>query len=254
MDRFSGYAELYDLDYADRDEDLLMIEQFATRCGSPVLELGCGTGRVLVPLARRGFQVTGVDASQAMLERARQRAATEQVADSVTLVHQDMRGLDLDQRFNLAFAAANTFMDLPTADEQLAVLTYIRRHLNPGGLLLLDLFHPDLGELTERSGQVIHDWTRPHPDTGEPVTKFYSQVTDVAHQLIHFTFFVDALDVAGVVRRTIFSFSLRYLLRSELELMLRRAGYELEAVYGSYDLDGFAADSEKLIAVARRPD
>jgi SAM-dependent methyltransferase len=253
MDRFGNYAEFYDLEYNDRDEDLLMIEQFAARSDSPILEIGCGTGRVLLPLAHRGFQLTGVDASLAMLDRARARLAADGIGDLVTLVHQDIRRLELGQRFNMAFAAANTFMDLLTTADQQETLARICRHLNPGGLLLLDLIHPDLGRLSEGSGQLIHDWTKPHPDSGLPMTKFYSQVTDSARQLIHFTFFVDVLDGDGLVRRTVFPFSLRYLSPAELELLLRHAGLEVEALYGSYDLHEFDADSEKLIAVARRP-
>lgn len=254
MDRFSAYAELYDLEFEHRDDDLLMIEQFAARCGSPVLELGCGTGRVLVPLARRGFQVTGLDASPAMLERARRRIEAQGVGAHVSLVQQDMRELDLGQRFNFVFAAANTFMDLGSTDDQLAVLARVREHLLPGGLVLLDLFHPDLGRLVEGSGQVIHEWTRTDPDTGSPVIKFYSQRPELERQSIHFTYFVDRVESDGTVRRTVFAFPLRYLFRAELELLLRHAGLEVEAVYGSYDLDEFTSDSEKMIAVARKRD
>ncbi len=253
MDRFSTYAELYDLEFGDRDDDLLMIEQFATRCGSPILELGCGTGRVLLPLARKGFQVTGVDNSPAMLERARRTVAAHDVAALVSLVRQDMRELDLNERFSLVFAAANTFMDLQSTVDQLAVLDRVRQHLIPGGLILLDLFHPDLGRLVEGSGQVIHEWTRTDPHTGDLVLKFYSQKPDLERQVIHFTYFLDRVAGDGSVRRTVFPFSLRYLFRAELELLLRHAGFEVEALYGSHDLDEFASDSEKLIAVARKP-
>lgn len=253
MDRFAAYAGLYDLDYRDRDQDLLLFEQFANLCGSPILELGCGTGRVLVPLAHRGFRITGVDASQAMLDRAQASVTAAQIGDFVTLIQQDIRDLELGQEFQLVYAAANTFMEFLTTEDQLQVLTRIRQHLSPGGLLLLDLFYPNLGQLTEESGLVLHDWTRPHPDTGLPVTKFYCQVTDPALQLIHFTSFLDALDVDGLVHRTVFPYSLRYVSRAELELLLQRANLEIEAIYGSYDLDEFAADSERLIAVARMP-
>ena len=102
MDPFGIYACFYDLDLGQVDDDLLMIQQFARRCGSPVLELACGTGRVLLPLARQGHQVTGVDISPQMLDMARRKVAAENLGDRITLVHQDMRELDLDTKFNLA--------------------------------------------------------------------------------------------------------------------------------------------------------
>ena len=131
MDPFGIYACFYDLDLGQVDDDLLMIQQFARRCGSPVLELACGTGRVLLPLARQGHQVTGVDISPQMLDMARRKVAAENLGDRITLVHQDMRELDLDTKFNLAFIAISSFSHLLTTDDQLAALARIRQHLNP---------------------------------------------------------------------------------------------------------------------------
>ena len=75
MTDYDIYARFYDLDHGDLDADLFMIQQLAARSGSPILELACGTGRVLLPLARQGYQVTGVDLSAAMLDVARRKAA-----------------------------------------------------------------------------------------------------------------------------------------------------------------------------------
>jgi len=109
MDDYSVYAQYYDLDHGSLDADLVMIEQYAALCGSPILELACGTGRALLPLARQGYQVTGVDISPNMLAIARRKIETDGLADKVTLVKQDMRRLALDGRFNLAFVAAELF-------------------------------------------------------------------------------------------------------------------------------------------------
>jgi SAM-dependent methyltransferase len=253
-DLFGIYARFYDLDLGDRDEDLLMIQQFADRCGSPVLELACGTGRVLLPLARQGVQITGVDVSPAMLEMARRKLAAERLTERVTLLEQDMRELTLGETFNLAVVAVNSFMHLLTTDDQLATLTRIRHHLNPGGLLLLDLFNPDPSRLLEFRGRVTLDKVMTDPDTGHRLMKFSSEQVDLGRQLIQVTVILDEVDGEGHVRRTLFPFSIRYLYRHELELLLRHAGFVVEAIYGSYDLDEFSGDSEKMIAVARRPD
>lgn len=254
MEQFDLYARFYDLDYAEFDDDLHMIQQFAARCGSPVLELGCGTGRLLLPLARSGYQVTGIDGSAAMLEIARRKVAAVRLEDQVTLLQQDMREMDLPGRFNLAFAAVNTFLHMMTAGEQLVALAEIRQYLNPGGLLLLDLFNPDLDRLLDSNGQVVLDKVMTDPDTGHQVMKFRTQRADQGCQTIHITLMMDEVDGEGRVQRTLFPFSLRYLFRAELELLLRHAGFEVEAIYGSYDLDEFSGDSDKMIAVARLPD
>ena len=253
MDNFDLYARFYDLDFGDRDDDLLLIQEFAARCGPPILELACGTGRALLPLARAGYQVTGVDLSAAMLEIARHKVAAAGLADRVTLVQQDMRQLALEGRFSLAFITFNSFAHLLTTDDQLAALTRIRAHLHPGGLLLLDLFNPDLVLLLEARGQVVLDRVMTDPDTGHRLIRFHTQTVDLGRQILHVTFIVDEVDGQGGVRRTLFPFSMRYLFRGELELLLRHAGFELEALYGSYDLEEFSGESERMIAVARQP-
>jgi SAM-dependent methyltransferase len=253
MASYDVYARFYDLCFGDMDPDLLMIQQFAARCGSPILELACGTGRVLMPLARQGYQVTGVDVSPGMLEVARRKIAAENLADRITLVEQDMRKLDLDARFNLAFVAVNSFMHLLSTDDQLAALARIRHHLNPGGLLLLDLFSPDLARLLDMKGQMTLEQSMTDPDTGHPLMRFHTDTADLGQQQIHVTFIIDEMDGEGQVRRVVFPFDIRYVFRYELELLLRQARFELEAIYGSYDLDEYTGDSAKMIAVARRP-
>jgi SAM-dependent methyltransferase len=254
LDPFRAYADLYDLDYADQQADLLMIRQFATRCGSPVLELGCGTGRLLAALAQDGHQVTGIDVSASMLERARRRIAAAGLADRVTLLEQDMRSLAVEERFQLAFAVSNSFMHLLTPEDQQRALVRVESHLAPGGLLVLDLFHPDPGRLLDSRGAVTLDKVMADPETGDRLMKFQTQTVDLARQWVHVTLFVDRVEADGRVQRTLFPFSLRYLYPGEVEHLLSRAGLEVEALYGSYDLDAFDDQSERMIAVARRRD
>jgi SAM-dependent methyltransferase len=252
MDDYREYARFYDLDVGEQDPDRMMIEQYAALCGSPILELACGTGRALLPLARQGHQVTGVDISPEMLAIARRKVEAEGLADRVTLVEQDMRRLALDGRFNLAFVAVNSFMHLLTADDQVAALSLIREHLNPGGRLLLDLFNPDLGRLLDFRSQVCLEKVLVDPETGHQVLKLRSDKADLGQQTIHVTVMLDEVDGQGAVRRTVVTFSVRYLFRAELEHLLQRTGFAVEAVYGSYDLDDYGSDSDKMITVARR--
>jgi SAM-dependent methyltransferase len=194
-----------------------------------------------------------VDVSEAMLARAQRKVAEEGLDRRVTLVRQDAQELALEGTFTLAFSVANTFMHFLTTDDQLAALSRTREHLDPGGLLVVDLFNPDLARLLEARGQVSLDRVMTDPGTGHRLMRFGTQTVDLAEQTLHVTFIVDEVDGEGRVQRTEFPFSIRYLFRSELELLLRHAGFEIEAIYGSRDLDEFTGDSERLIAVARRP-
>jgi ubiquinone/menaquinone biosynthesis C-methylase UbiE len=252
-DPFGAYARFYDLDLGDVDADLLMIHEFAARTGSPILELACGTGRVLLSLAREGHDLTGVDVSPAMLELARQKISAEGLASRVRLVEQDMRNLELDGRFNLVLVALSSFSHVLTMDDQITALRRIYEHLNPGGLLLLDLFNPDLERLLDFRGQLVLDKVMTDPDSGRRLLKFRTETVDLAQQLIDVTYIVDEVDDQGHVQRVLFPFSMRYLFRYEVELLLRHTGFQLESLYGSYDLDEFDGTSDRLLAVARRP-
>lgn len=251
MDPFDRYARFYDLDYADFDEDLQLVRQSAARCGSPILELGCGTGRLLLSLATDGHEVTGVDLSEAMLELARQKVSSQGLSSRVTLFRQDMRELDLGRRFKLAFATINSFMHMMNADDQLVALNRIYQHLTGDGILLLDLFNPHPERLLDCSGQVTLDKVLTDADTGQTWTKFRIQTVDLAEQTVHTTLLLDQTNREGHVQRETFDYSLRYIYRAELELLLHRAGFQLEAVYGSYELDEYTGESDKMIAVAR---
>jgi len=245
--------ELFDLDYGDFADDLPFYENLARRCEGPLLELGVGTGRVAIPLARAGFSVWGIDASEAMLARARRKAGLE-LEERLHLLPGDMRGFQLGREFQLIFASLGTFHHLLTPEEQLACLRCVHRHLAPGGLFVCDL-RPLLSSDWEvgASLPVLHDWTRVLPGTGETVVKLRSVRADPARQVQHETHLYDLVAVDGAVHRVVATVDLRFTTRYEMEGLLRAAGLEPEHVYGDFDLAPYAEDSEYLITVARKP-
>lgn len=251
---YDRFAPFYDLEFADYADDLPLYRAFAAHSGGPILELGCGSGRALVPLARDGYAITGVDLSPAMLALARAFAAREGVAGRVTLREDDIRTLaTLDgARFGLAFSAINSFLHLETQADQRAALAAVARHLRPGGLLIVDLFPPHPEILAEYDGRLIHAATYHDPQTGERIDKFSASALDSAEQRIETTFFYDRLRRDGTLARTAATFALRYLARFEFQLLLDQAGFAEINFYGSYDLDPFTAASERMIAVASR--
>ena len=251
---FDRFAPFYDLEFGDFADDLALYLGFAARAGGSVLELGCGTGRVLLTLAGAGYPVTGVDLSPAMLAAARAKVSAAGLGRLVALVEDDIRRLDRlgDARFALALSAINSFLHLETRADQEAALAAVRERLLPGGLLILDLFPPDPRTLLEHDGRLAHAATYRDPRSGERIDKFVTSTVDAAEQRIETIFFYDRLRADGTVERTAAPFALRYVGRFELELLLERAGFREVHLYGSYELDPFTAESERLIAVAAR--
>lgn len=247
---YSSFANLYDLIYSLRQDDIPMYLDFGAAANGPILELGCGSGRVLLPMAQAGYQMVGLDSAKEMLSLARSRLDAAGLAGRVTLVEGDMTDFDLAGRFDLIYVPINTFMHCYTQGQQLSCLGCVRRHLNAGGKLVVDVFHPDPQSLTECDGRIICDRIMSDPHSGHTIQHSYFRRLDRAEQIQHVTFLVDEIDHGRHVSRTVFPVRMRFVYRYEMELLLRTAGFSLENLYGSYDLEPFENDSEKMIFVA----
>jgi SAM-dependent methyltransferase len=251
VSQFDAFARYYDADYGAFDDDLPFYRELARRADGPVLEVMCGTGRLLLPLARAGLRLAGLDVSRAMLKLARERLAGAGLTEQVELLEADIREQAPEGPFGLAIVAINSFMHLARPADQLAALARIHAALRPGGLLAIDLFNPDPRALAEQHGALVLDKRFTLAD-GAQVQKFVAQHADMAAQISHVTFIYDELDAAGRVSRHTLPFTMRWLYRYELEHLLARAGFALDALYGSYELDDYSAESELLLAVARK--
>ncbi len=242
-------AELFDLDCGAFAEDLPFYESLAQRSGGAILELGVGTGRVALHLARAGHDVSGIDNDESALARARCKAGE---AQNVHLVAGDMRDFDLGRTFALIYAGFGAFHHLLTPDDQLACLGCVERHLAPDGLFVFDLraifaTDWDAGE----SAPLLHDWTRSLPG-GETVTKLRSVRVDRAAQLQHETHFYDRVARDGSLRRVTATVDLRFCTRYEIEGLLRGASLELDQLYGDFELSPYDDDSDYMITIARK--
>ncbi len=252
MLEYDRFARFYDAEYADFLDDLPLLRHYAERADGPLLDLGCGSGRVLVPLAQAGFHLTGVDSSNEMLARARRRVATANVGNKVTLLEHDIADAPLDRTFGMAFIQVNSFMHLNTLARQRQALLCWHRHLRPGAALVIDLFNPDLLTLIEADGRLLVDQQWHDDDTGATVVKQLTRRIDLSTQLQETIFVYDEVFADGTSRRTLIPFTLRFLWRAEAELLLELCGYRLEQVYGGYDMYAYDAESPRMILVARR--
>ena len=243
-------AELFDLDYGDFREDIPFYEGLAQQTGGPILELGVGTGRVALPLAGRGYDVVGVDNSEAMLALARCKAGD---APNVEFLFGDMRDFSIDHSFGLVYAGYGAFHHLLGPADQLACLQCVERHLAPDGVFAFDLraiFATDWdgGD----SAPLLHDWTRTTAD-GDVITKLRSVRVDRAAQVQHEMYYFDRVGQDGSLRRVSTNVDLRFSTRYEIEALLREASLELDQLYGDYALSPYDGDSDLMITIARKP-
>jgi SAM-dependent methyltransferase len=245
-DEYRFIAELYDhvVPYRER-ADVGFFVDAARESGGPVLELGCGTGRVLIPTARAGMAITGLDLSPHMLEVCRNRLMLEpeDVRSRVRLVQGDMRQFEFGKKFRLVTLPFRPFQHLMTVADQLACLGCIRRHLAKGGRLILDIFNPMLEALVRTNfGEEVSEEAEFSMPDGRKVIRRHKVVSrDVPNQinqieLIHYVTHPD-----GRQERLVQAFPMRYIFRFEAEHLLARAGFELEQLYADYDKSPFGS-------------
>lgn len=258
---YDGYpfvAEFYDHipPYRDRQDVDFYVRQ-ARASGGPVLEIGCGTGRILIPTARAGIEVVGLDSSSAMLAVCRQKLSRESsaVQSKVRLVEGSMAGFDLRQQFRLVTIPFRPFQHLLTVEDQLSCLRTIHRHLVRGGKLVLDIFNPSLPHLTgEKSLDELMDEPEFTMPDGRRVQWRHRVVSrDLFNQTQEIEMVYHVTQSGGREERFTQRFSMRYLFRFEAEHLLARSGFEVEDVYS--DFDGSLYGSKypgELIFVARK--
>lgn len=250
---FELFTHYYDLDQGDYTEDIPFYLDLARQCGSPILELGCGTGRVVIPLAEAGYSVTGVEIAPGMLERAREKVTRAGIDERVTLVEGDIRSLALSGHFQLGICALNTLMHVPSLAGQLSVLQSARKLIRSGGRLAVALPNPHVSALPEQQTPLLLEKEMVDPRTGHQILKLFSQRVDLSTQISDITLIYDEIDHDGRVHRTLVPMQMRWLYPYEARLLLEIAGFAVDNIYGSYDLEPFHAESEHMILVGRVP-
>jgi SAM-dependent methyltransferase len=247
LPEYDPLADLYDLEYSHTYDLLFWLTLAGRECG-PVVEWGTGTGRLAAALSAAGFDVTAVEVSESMLKKGREKS------DAVEWVSGDMRSIKLRRRYALAVCAFNSFLCLRSQEDAMAFLSNAREHLEPGGLLGIEVsaFAPE--ELSEDPGgpALRHDFTR---ETSQGrLERFSVSRYDAASQLLTMLLFYELYDREGKLeRKRTHELAIRIVGRGELELMLRLVGFEVEAVYGGFEGEPFTAGSDHLVVLVRRP-
>ncbi len=226
----------------------------ARRFGGDVLELGVGTGRVAIALAEAGYSVTGLDLSPAMLERARQKVAglPPSIAERLVFVQGDMSDFDLGRTFPLILVPFRAFQHLVEPAAQRRALTCMRRHLAPGGHLVIDLFDPRLEFCLPEAPPLEAAREVLDPSTGHRIRRtIIARDNDPGRQLIVERLRLEAIDDAGrIVATEETSWALRWSLRQEMAWLLELCGFEPVEQWSDFH-GGAPAYGKEQVWVAR---
>ena len=250
---YAALARVYDLQHATYTPDVSMYQTFAGQYSDPqghcrILEIGSGTGRVMIPLVEAGYSVVGVDESPQMLEIARQKLAGLP-AERYQLVQSDMRKVKLEGTFDMAFVALNTFLHNLTRQSQLDMLAAARRYLRPGGILIVDLPPNDELAYQPDDGEYEFEATLVDPQTNTVIDKYVSSLISWADQTQTLSYRIDEKLPEGVHSETV-TFHLRHVFKHEMELLLIQSDFNACDWYGDYDLCEYIDGSARMIAVA----
>jgi len=233
--------------------DVGFYKELAARTGGPVLEVGCGTGRLTIPLARLGLEVWAVDVSAGMLAQLRAKLAREEasVQARVRIAQQDAATLDLPERgFALALLPFNTLMLIPDPDEEQATLAALAAHMAPGAVLAFDVMNPPTLPLqADRTPAPCEP--RVAPDTGNRYVRTAMNTALDVFQRQRVCGWYDELLPDGTVRSSDFAFHWRMIFHAELEPMLRKAGFALESLAGDFEGTDWTVQSRRMVVTAR---
>ena len=230
----------------DSSGDAEFYRRLAHESGGPVLEVGCGTGRILLPIARDGLPCTGIDASPGMLGALRAKDPPARLR----LIEAPMQDFDLSpERFALVFSAFRAFQHLYTVEDQLACLACVRRHLRPGGVFAFDVFAPALDRIAT-ANEPEHEECRFTQDGEEVVLRTAierDRVTQVQRVRMRWEWHRDG----RLARHEQIKIRMRYYFRYELEHLLARAGFTTIDLYGGFDRRPYDYVSGETVVVAR---
>jgi SAM-dependent methyltransferase len=240
------------------DSDIQLYRKLARETGGPVLELGAGTGRTLLPVARDGHEVHGLDTSERMLDALRTRLAAEPAAvqERVHVRTGDMRAFEIPTSFALIQIPLRGFLHAVTRDEQIATLHNCARQLLPGGVLAFSVFHPSLemqGPEPATQGLWRFAGERAHPDGGRVVASEVRHY-DTEAQRLSLRLKYERFDATGLLVSSHYHpQSLAYLYPTDLRELLPEAGFDQVEITGGFDGAPIADDGQELIVRARRP-
>ena len=247
-DSFDIYSDgrFYDLENARHRSDLPFYLEQAKLHGGPILELACGTGRIAIPIAEEGFEITGLDISRPMLNQARCKA--DRAGIKVEWLEGDCRNFSLGRKFKLVFFPFNAIAHIHDLESHEALFDRISEHLEADGRFVFDWLNPKFEFLMRDPSRRYPCFGYDDPDGGGKVIVKESNVYDSATQINHIKWYYRI----GLGDEVVRELNMRLFYPKELDALLHYNGFEIEAKYGDFDMAPFVSSSRHQVLVCRR--
>ncbi|MEU0093937.1 class I SAM-dependent methyltransferase [Kribbella sp. NPDC006257] len=244
-EEFYSHARLYDLMFPGGGPAVDFYRAEADRQGGSVLELGCGTGHKLIPIAADGHPCVGVDFSSEMLVEARRKADERGVA--VEWSQGDMRDFDLGRIFDFVFITANSLLHLQETEDLVSCFRSVRRHLAPGGRFVFDVFNPSVRLLAEADGvrRTRESLSFTDPDRGN-VSVDVAEIYDASAQVTRGTWYFSTDSEPDFVAAPL---AIRSIFPQELPLLVSLGGLRLVERFGDWSGRPFAGDASLQLCI-----
>lgn len=235
----------YDSEYGEPEPELSFYANLSRMAGGPILDIACAIGRVTIPLFLKGFEVTGIDISEDMIKKGKQKSKDT----ALKLLVADSRSFNLNQKFKLIYMTGNAFQALLSCSDQEMLLKKIRQHLAPEGIFAFDTRFPSLAELSKESTEEEPWHTYINPK-GLLVKVSGYHVYDPIHQIVKYTTLRRwKEDGQDKIRKT--KILLRYTFPLEMEALLNYNGFQIEKLFGNWDESALTSKSEKMIYICK---
>jgi SAM-dependent methyltransferase len=257
-DSYEVTAKHYDGAYAAKQDlvDLPFYLELAQKSSGPILEIACGTGRVLIPIARRGIEIHGVDNSRPMLEILKRnlRKESAQVREKVSLHEGDMREFRVDKQFPLVIIPFRPMQHMHTVGDQLRALKTAASHLTADGILAFDVFYPKFEMINSKMGEEVPEmeWKSSSDPSAMVRRYFRKESVDKINQVFDFTFLYRTFKNEQLIAEETETFQLSFYTYPHLRALFLLAGLEIAAEYGSFAKTPMDNAAEQMIFLLRK--
>lgn len=250
---FETVARYYDEAYGAKPElqDVTMFKDFARRFGGPILEIGCGTGRVLIPVAKMGLEIDGIDLSEPMLSVLREKLRKDNFKSQIQQA--DMRSFKLEKRYKLITIPFRSMQHMISSDDKLKALMTAKDHLSQDGRLIFDVAFPKYEALTSDFGKEYLDSEWKSESEGGRTTRMFFKRDGYRKkdQVMLGTLLFRVYDNEKVIKEEEQNLEMHFFSFPELEGYFKASGFAIEHVYGSYDLKPLEDNSSQMVFILK---
>lgn len=227
--------------------DAVLWKKLANRFGGPILELGCGSGRITIPLAEQGYEVNALDISERMLFDLQEQTKH---LPNIKTVQADMTDFSIDRKFNFAFIAYSSFQLLLTLQQQKDCLKSIHTHLNEGGILAMDIA-PCICEGTDILRET-HEYTAEYPVDDSTISMFTSYRIDRLNLIKHYKDRYVKIDAEGIRSEYNNKISLKECSIEYMTMLFESTGFEVLEIFGDFEGGEVSEESYNIIYIVKK--